>query len=151
MNLGRKQDLSVIYWLKDMYEDDGITIVDGYPDSGLIVPSISVTWDRIDTYEYEMGNKRRAWDRSFYLDIYAKNKTQKDEIVFRLLDDLVEEIDVNDYDEGFPPLVTPTKIGILKVVSLRAKNIQVYPEITEKMHYRALISLVTLCEMIGGI
>lgn len=151
MHIGRKQDLSLIYWLKDLFSSKGIEIVDGFPEEEFNIPCIAVEWDDIDTYQLELGSKHREWIRSWYLDIFAINKTQKDEIIFTLLDEIENEIDIYNYDEGFPPLVEPTKIGKLKVIALRTNNIQVFPELTNKMYHRAVINVVTQYETIGGI
>lgn len=151
MYLGRKQDLSVIYWLKDKFENTGVEIVDGFPEEILYIPIIAVEWDKIDTYEYQMGSRDRFHVRSWYLDVYAKTITQRDEIIFRLLEEIENQIDVNNYDEGFPPDVEPTKIGVLRIMTLKAKNIQVLPRLKdERLHYRAVVNFITECEMIGG-
>lgn len=150
MHLGRKQDLSIIYWLKGLYESRGITVLDGFPESEFVVPSISVEWKDIDTYQLQLGSYDRNLIRSWYIEVFAVSKTQKDEIVFNLLDETETTIDVYDYDQGYPPVSVP-KIGVLDIIALKANNIQVFPELTEKMYYRATVNFVTQYETIGGI
>jgi len=152
MYLGRKQDLSVIYWLKGKFENTGVEIVDGFPEEILTIPVIAVEWDKIDTYEYQMGSKDRLQAKSWFLDVYAKTTTQRDEIIHKLLEEIEQQIEVYNYDEGFPPDVSPTQIGVLRIMTLKAKNIQVLPRLKdERLHYRAVINFMTECEMIGGI
>jgi len=151
MKVGRKQDLSVIYWLKDLFNSKGIEILDGFPTEEFNIPCIAVEWHHIDTYQLEMGSKTLGWVRSWYLDVFAINKTQKDEIIFTLLEEIENDIDINDYDQGFPPSVEPSKIGKMKIVAAKANNIQVFPELPDKMYNRATINFVTQYETIGGI
>jgi len=151
MRRGRLQDLSVIYWLKDKLTGTGVEVLDGFPEGDFNIPSVAVEWDNLDTYELELGSKERVVIRGWWIDIFAVTKTQKDEIVYKLLDDIEEEINVYNYNEGFPPSVSPTKTGVLKIVVLKAKNIKVFPELTEKLYHRATVYFETQYETIGGI
>ena len=64
MHSGRKQDLSVIYWLKNHFDPLSIGIVDGFPEEAFTVPSIAVEWDDIDSYLIQMGSTTRGYIRS---------------------------------------------------------------------------------------
>jgi len=151
MYAGRKQDLSIIYWLKGLFNSLGISIVDGFPQEEFSIPCIAVEWDNIDSYLLQMGSKHRELVRVWYLDVFASSKTQKDEIVYKLLEEIEKEnIIVYDYDQGFPPTVVP-KLGKLSIASFNAKNIEIFPELTNKLYHRATVSFVTQYEIVGGI
>jgi hypothetical protein len=104
MELERKQDTSIYFWLKSLFTDAPfINIVDGFPDEELILPTIALEYDNISTNPFELGNKTNMRTRRWYIDIFAVNKSQRDEIGFRILNALESKIIINDYDQGIPP------------------------------------------------
>jgi hypothetical protein len=137
------EDLSVYYFLKDIFNDAPfVTIVDGFPEGELILPTVAVEAGKIDVVEYELGNRDGLRVRRWFIDIYAVNKSQRDEFGYRLLNELKDGIPVYDYNQGFPPSVTPTKLGALTVLSKSNDPIRISAKVVEKLYYRASISLV---------
>lgn len=136
----RKEDLSVYYFIKDLFSDvPFVTIIDAFPTDNLVIPSISVETQRISTFQFELGNRNRVEVRSWYIDVFAQNKSQRDEFGYRIMNALEECIPVYDYDEGFPPNVTPTRLGCLLVESVRLEWIRVMPQLVDKLYYRASV------------
>lgn len=149
MYIERLEDLSVYYWLKDKFSDTSfITIVDGFPDEELSLPTIAVEAGRIDVQEFELGNRDGLRVRRWFIDIYAKNKSQRDEFGYRLLNELKNPIPVYNYDEGFPPSITPTKIGALAILAKSYNPIKIDIKVTQKLYYRAAISIVAQNDII---
>jgi hypothetical protein len=116
--------------------------VDGFPEGDLILPTIAVEAGRIDVEEYELGNRDGSRIRQWFIDIYAKNKSQRDEFGYRLLDVLKNGIPVYDYNEGFPPDVSLTQIGALVVLAKSYNPIKVLAQVSEILYYRATITIV---------
>lgn len=149
MYLERKQDLSIVYFLKDLFSDvETISIVDAFPLENLTVPCISVETDTIDTAEYQLGDFDRLEFRVWFIDVFAKNKSQRDEFGYRILNELKPGIAVYNYDEGFPPDYEPTKIGKLIPDIIKLKNIRVVPELVEKLYYRCTLTFTAEYEQI---
>lgn len=149
MYLERKQDLSLIYFLKDLFSDvEHISILDAFPLGELSIPCIAVETDTIDTSEYQLGDFDRLEFRVWFVDIFAVNKSQRDEMGYRILNELKPGISVYDYDEGFPPEYEPTRIGRLIPDIIRLKNIKVVPEFVEKLYYRCTITFTANYEQI---
>ena len=73
---------------------------------------------------------------------YTNNKSQRDELAYRLLNGLEACIPVYDYDEGFPPDVSPTELGCLEVEDLKLQIILVFPELVDTLYWRATVSFV---------
>ena len=142
MYLERKEDLSVYYFLKEVFPETFITVVDGFPEGDLVLPTVAVEAGKIDVVEFELGNRDGLRIRKWYIDIYAKNKSQRDEFGYRLLDELKDGIPVYNYDEGFPPSVTPTRVGTLTVSSKSYIPVKISADVVEKLYYRATISFV---------
>ena len=138
----RLEDLSVYYFLKDKFSESFINIVDGFPEEKLTLPTIAVEAGKIDVEEFELGNRVGLRIRKWYIDIYAKNKSQRDEFGYRLLDVLKDGISVYNYDEGFPPSVTPTNIGHLQILAKSYDPIKISADVVEKLYYRATIEIV---------
>lgn len=138
----RKEDISVFYWLKDKFLDTPyVNIVDEFPTTLLSLPTISVDTDMIETSSFEMGNRIRQKIRFYSFDIFANNKTQRNEFAYRLLNELENPIPVYDYDEGFPPDVSPTQLGCLVPDEIRVEILPVFPELVDKLYYRATVTL----------
>lgn len=140
MILDRKLDLSVYYYIVNTFSDAPfIKILDGFPDQLLEVPCIAVELDNIETNPSELGNRHRNRVRTWYIDIFAADKAQRDEYAYRLMDYLENDVPVYNYDEGFPPSSSPSRIGCLKTDDIRMQIIKVIPELTEKMYHRSVI------------
>lgn len=140
MYLERKQDLALYYFIKDLFSDTPfVTVTDGYPEEDLTLPTISVDADTIDTTELEIGNRERFQFRVWYIEVFAMNKSQRDEFSYRLLHALEECLPVYDYDLGNPPDILP-KLGCLQPEELRMRIIKIMPELVSTLYYRATIS-----------
>lgn len=143
MHLERLKDISVYYWLKNLLQqeigDVGLTIVDEFPETDLNIPTISVEWDEMTSEDYEMGNRQGDYVRSWYLNVFAKTGQQRDDLAYKLIEALEQPIPVYDYNQGFPPSVTPDKIGSLQPTRKRIRKIKVMSELVEKLYYRAQI------------
>lgn len=138
----RKEDISVYYWLKNLFADAPyVNIVDEFPTTILTLPTIAVDVDFIDTEPFELGNSVRHKTRYYAFDIFANNKTQRNEFAYRLLHELEESIIVYNYDEGFPPDVTPTQLGCLVPTEIKVEVLPVFPELVDKLYYRATVFL----------
>lgn len=140
MFLERKQDLSIYYWLEDLFSSYSIvTINDGYPDGDLQRPSVTIEAEPIDILPYEMGSRTGRRIRIWSIDVIALNKAQRDEFISLILNDIESGIPVYDYDEGFPPDNSPTQIGLLRPQDIRAIPVRIFPELVEKMYWRSTI------------
>jgi hypothetical protein len=140
MELERKKDLSVYYWLKDLFAGTPVTVVDEYPEDKLIVPSICPEIGEIAKVPKEMGNRHGNTVRTWFIDIYAKNKTQRNEMMYKVMTELEDGIPIYNYDEGYPPTVSPTQIGCLDNSNIRSTIITVLPELVETLYWRAQVS-----------
>jgi hypothetical protein len=140
MYLERLEDLSVLYFVEDKFSDAPfIKVVDGFPLEDMTLPTIAVEAGKIRVKEYELGNRSGLRVRRWYIDIYAKNKSQRDEFGYRLLNELKNGISVYNYNEGFPPSVTPTKIGVLQVLSKSYDPVAPASDSHGLLYYRASI------------
>jgi len=138
----RLEDLSVNYYIKDLFSSTPfVEIVDGFPTKDLTVPSISVEAGDIDTEPFELGNKDRLSYRIWYIDVFATNKTQRDEFGYQILNALENSIPVYNYNDGFPPTVSPTQLGCLEVEphGLSMEIIRVFPQLTGKLYWRCTV------------
>lgn len=137
------EDFSVFYYIKSIGDSLGIPTVDEFPASNLVVPSIAVEADELDPIVGEMGNVHRVYNRVYFVDYFATNKTQRQQLGYTLLRALELAIPVYDYNTGFPPEVIPTQIGCLQVLDINMKRILINPELVEKFYYRGVISFET--------
>jgi hypothetical protein len=136
MHIERKKDLSIYYWLVDLFSDASyVNIRDGFPSENLELPTVAVEGGTIKLRPFELGNRSRVFKRIWFIEIFANNKSQRDDFSYRVLSALENVIPVYDYDEGFPP-PTPTQLGILDPLEVDMTPIKILPEMTEKLYYR---------------
>jgi len=144
MELERKQDLSIYYWLDGLMQPyPMVNVNDGFPEEDLKLPSVTIESDAITPHLKEMGN-RVSWRRRFWIiDVIALNKAQRDELTSIILNDIENGISVYNYDEGFPPGVSPTEVGLLSISDWDVRTIRVFPTLVEKMYWRNTIRFFT--------
>ena len=140
----RLEDLSVHYWIKDMFQDVAfLTVVDSFPDQITTVPTISIDAGKIKEELFEIGNRDKVRIRRWYIDIFAKNISQRDDMGYRILDQSKNGITVYDYNEGFPPDVSPTNINHMDIVGISYEPIPVFLQESESLYYRGQVTIVT--------
>lgn len=141
MELERKQDLAVYFYIKDLFADASfINVEDGHPTTELQLPTVAVDAKTIRVRPHELGNRQGIKFRVWYADIYAPNKSQRDEIGYKILSCLEDNISVYNYDEGFPPDQDPSEIGCLIPDEIFMEIIRVVPDFVEKLYWRATVS-----------
>ena len=142
MLIERKEDLSIHYWLKTLFTAyDFITVVDGFPSENLVIPSISSEPDTVDIEDFQMGDREGIRLRTWYIDIFAKNKTQRDEFAYTILDALKDGVPVYDYDVSIP---STDLIGHLNVLKRKMRVLRIDPELVSTMYYRATVSILAI-------
>jgi len=142
MHILTKQDLSVYYYVKDTLAGTSVNTTDEFPLEGLDLPTVAVENSAITPRPWELGNKKQKEDRTWNIDIFAINKTQRDELSYNIVRALYSGIPVYDYDEGFPPDITPTQMGYLHPLHIEVTPVRIRPELVEKMYYRATVTFV---------
>lgn len=149
MNILKLQDLSVYYYIKNLFTDASfVNVTNAFEPEDLVIPTIAVENDEITTYSLELGNRSFGKIRTWYIDIYAINRGQRDEFAYRILQEVENKIPVYNYDQGFPPDVTPSKLGVLDPESVQLKIVKVLPELTELMYYRSVVTFTAVYENI---
>lgn len=145
MYIERKQDLSVYYYILDLFEDAGATfvnVVTEFPTGSLKLPTVSIENGLFTVPPLELGNKRGLDMRYWHINIFAKNSSQKDDYSYLIKNGVQDGIPVYDYDEGFPPDVSPTQIGALVITDLQVNPIRVMSELVTTMYYRAEVKFL---------
>jgi hypothetical protein len=145
MHLLRKQDLSVYYYIKNLFTSTPfVSVVDGYTEGDVVIPSVAVESLDTDAYPLELGNSDRYKVRVWNIDVYALNKTQRDEFSYQIMDAVEHKIPVYNYDEGFPPTVSPTQLGCMITDAIHIQIIKILPELVDKYYYRATVSITAI-------
>ena len=145
MYLERKQELSLYYWLVDLFAGTGVSIVDSYYTGDLEIPRVAVVGGDISSTLFELGGAER-YDRIWDTAIYAETKQQRDEIGYRIFGQLREDghIPVYDYDEGFPPGVSPSTLGYMDIISHQYRPRNLDSELQSLLDWRATVAIHTM-------
>jgi len=147
MELQRKFDLSWYYWLVSTVPAI-VNVSDGFPPDELELPTVSITSLDITGTPFELGGYEL--DKQFWrVDVFAKNIAQRDELAYIIYKAMECGIPVYNYDEGFPPSVSPTRIGTLIVSKRVLKPIHVFQDLVKKLYWRSAITLFTYYETIS--
>lgn len=145
MRQQKLEDLSVYYWLEDNLPSF-VTVVDGFPEDDLVLPTVAVEVKQVWGVPFELGGTeqtRRFWT----IDVFAQNKSQRDDFADLIFDKLEQNIPVYDYNEGFPP-PTPTQLGILKCFERKNSPVYVFKELVRDLYWRRSIVFMTEYETI---
>jgi hypothetical protein len=145
MLIYRLEDLSVNYFITNMFSGaEFITIVNEFPKEILQVPTISVVGGKLKEERFEQGNRDSGLRiRIWFINIFAKNISQRDDFAYKILDETDNGITVYDYNEGFPPDASPSIVNHLDVISKTYEPIPVIPTVNEKLYYRGQVILIT--------
>lgn len=144
MNIYRLEDLSMTFFIKDLFSDVSfINVVDSFPEEILTIPTISIDAGRIKEELFEVGNRDRLRIRTWYIDVFAKNRSQRDDFGYRILDQSNNGINVYDYNEGFPPDVSPSRVEHMDVLSISYEPVPVMLDEVEPKYFRGQVILVT--------
>ena len=141
MQLYRKLDLSIYYWLVATVPS-GITVEDGFPTGTLELPTVSISSLDVRDKPFELGGCNLD-DIFWRIDTFAVNKAQRDELAYLIYKELEQGIPVYDYDLGF---VAPPQIGTLVVSKRNLKVIHVFADLVEKLYWRSGITFFTYYE-----
>lgn len=140
MYIERKEDLSIYYWLVNKFASTPfVKIVDGFPVEEFSIPSISLEQDELENYPIQLGDRKGGSVRTWYIDVFAKNKSQRDEFAYKIYNDLKDGITVYDYDEGFD---NPSAIGHLDIEYRKIQIVRIEPELVTTLYYRATITIL---------
>lgn len=138
----RKEQLSIYYWLRDLFTPTFINVVDEFPSEDLILPTVAIISEEETSRPLQLGGSdldKRYW--SIY--VFAKNSGQRDDYLSLIKRSLESGICVYDYDMGFPPDVSPTELGSLYVESRRSKAIRVYEDLVKKKYWSGVVTFLT--------
>jgi len=145
MTIYRLEDISINFFVKELFSAfPQILIVNEFPKAILQVPTISVVNGKLIEERFEMGNRDSGLrTRRWFIDIFGINISQRDDFAYRILDSTDNGITVYDYNEGFPPDVSPTSINHLSVISKSYEPLDIPIQSNEKLYYRGQIILIT--------
>lgn len=143
--------LSVYYFFKDKLDDNGygstgyfnnelVFLMDSYPnddelnrvvsrksmqgleDVEIVLPIVTIEYTNQVGIPFQLGS-REATSRSFMITVMANDETEMDMLSQQIYEWLRDyDIPLNNYNSGFPPTVTPTQVG-----TLRVENVNVVP------------------------
>lgn len=146
MKIYRLEDLSVFHWISDMFGNlaSFIKVVDSFPDDeSLTIPTVAIDAGKLKEEPFELGNRDKVRVRVWYIDIFAKNKTQRDDFGYEILSQSHNGINIYDYNEGFPPEIIPARIGHMDVLSASYEPVPVMLDEVETNYFRGQVILVT--------
>src|SRR5687768_8299500 len=88
MLIYRLEDISMTYFVKGLFADvPYIEVVTQFPKTILNVPTLSVVHRKLSETRYELGNRDSGLrTRRWFIDIFAKNETQRDDFAYKILD-----------------------------------------------------------------
>lgn len=134
MYIEEKAHYSLYYKLKNSFSE--LDVKDSFPKDVLAVPTLSVNLLSVDFTKLELGNYNNIRKLTWIIDVFCRNKAQRDRATFKLFSILENKIPIYNYDLGFPPVSVP-EIGALEPEQLKIDFTELEVENVEELYYRA--------------
>jgi hypothetical protein len=136
----RKEDLSVLRFIKEIFSDvPFVVVVDEFPLEEIKTPTIAVTKGQINYSWFEIGDKEMLESRTWYFDVFAVDKNQRDEYAYRISDKLRNDV-IQIYDYGVDLVSPPSLDYCLQCVDLRIEFLPSFVEGQIGATHRAMIT-----------
>ncbi|MEM4134611.1 MAG: hypothetical protein QXV73_05380 [Candidatus Micrarchaeia archaeon] len=136
MYIEENAHFSLIRKLKDSFADT-VKVVDSYPRNQIEVPLISVDIIRLDFTKLQIGDYNNIRNITWIVDVFAKNKTQRDRMTFQLMSTLEQKIPIYDFTNGFNNQ-NLIEIGAIEPKRLRVEFVEIEVENPEELFFRAI-------------
>jgi len=138
---------SIYYWLVELVPSS-VNAVIGYPgDTDLVLPTAAVKMLELTGHPFELGGKELD-DHLWKIDVFANNSMQRDDLAYQIYNALENNIAVYNYNEGFPPSVSPTRTGTLVVSRRVVRPIHVFEDLVKKLYWRSSVTFYSHYELI---
>jgi hypothetical protein len=95
--------------------------------------------DELEYYPMQLGDRKGGSIRTWHIDVFAKNKSQRDEFAYKIYNDLKDGIPVYNIVDGVP---TQDKIGHLDIQYRKIYIVRIDPELVSPLYYRATITIL---------
>ena len=141
MEQTRKEQLSIYYYIKDLFPAF-VNVKDEYPQDELVLPTIAIISDPTRNRPFELGGRDLPM-RRWAIYVFAQNSGQRDDYLEKIRYEIECNLLVYDYDEGFPPTVSPSQIGSLQSDDIQSSPIRVYQELVKKKYWSGSVTFVT--------
>lgn len=143
-----KQDLSMIYFIKDLFDTTYgagfVTVGAEWPDLPLASnkPYIAVKNEALTVKALELGNRYGYDMRIWYFDIFANDISQRDVYGYAIKNAVQGGVPVLDFALGFPPEDAIPQIGAMSHEEIRVRPIPVMSELTSPQYWRGQVYLL---------
>lgn len=142
MEQSRKELLSIYYWVRDLFPDF-VNVTREYPEGELVLPTIAVVTLPVKTVPLQLGSDDQLDISEWAIYVFAQNVGQRDDYISIIHRSAKHSICVYDYDQGFPPNVSPTEIGSLYVRDRSKKPVRVFEDLVKKKYWLGVVLLAT--------
>lgn len=131
-------------------EDDVARIVtpdsaQGLSDLELVLPIVSIDQVGQREYPYQLGSGPGT-SRPFVISIFGREEAETDDLAQQIYEWFRDnDIDLNNYNEGFPPSVVPTKVGTIEILNAGLAPVKILgsPNVADKYRYDVTFNAVT--------
>lgn len=142
MEQPRKEQTSIYYWIKDLFTPTFINVVSEFPGDELTLPTIAVISLPTIAKPLQLGGSDLDKTR-WAIYVFAQNSGQRDDYLSIIYRNLESGICVYNYDEGFPPNVSPTKVGSLYVESRKSEPLRTFDDLVKKKYWWGVVTFLT--------
>lgn len=142
------QSRSIYYYLKGLLPST-VNITLAFPisnttsDPPLALPTVSVDTIDIQGLPLELGNNATRQKRMWAVEVFASTPVLRDDISYQIYHALESGITVYDYNEGFPPDVSPSELGFLDVSDITIRPVYVFRDLVKDLYWRNSIKFTT--------
>ena len=142
IHLERCFELSMNYFIQAVFSGIAVSITDEFPEENIDIPVVSVDGQDYDIIPHEMGNRSGIKPRFWVFEVFGKNKTQRNDIMYRISDALeLQSIPVYEFTEDkITPDAYPPQIGCLEAEDISVHFMKPIPDTVSKIKWRGSVT-----------
>jgi|SRR3989304_2794576 len=142
MLLERQIDTSVFQLISSLFADvEFINVTREYPTEEVVNPTIAVEFESLYVKPFELGNRLGMDFFMWSIDIWAKTRTQRDDLAYTIKNAIQQGILVYDYQTNEDFTTLPDSIGALSVEEIKIKPVKIYAQLSSKYNWRTTVTL----------
>lgn len=174
----RHVKLSLYYFLKTKldasdygstgyFNDELVTLMDSYPSAAeyeriktpdnalsgeteIVLPIVALSYGSQIEFPFQLGDGPGT-TRRVIVSVFGREETETEDLTQQIFEWFRDNnVSLNNYNEGFPPTVTPTQVGTIEITDVSVTPVQIYGSANVADKYKHDVSFTATTFITAG-